>query len=84
MPRWFPRPGSDRTLTVTDAKRARRPAQADLALPEPGRVHTCHNPWAGYTLAFTLPSSTRITITSEKEDCPSRLKGTVLFTAHRR
>ena len=51
--------GSDRALTVIDAKAPGGKRQQTWHYPSRTECLTCHNPWAGYTLAFTLPQINR-------------------------
>src|SRR5947209_111034 len=44
----------DRRLTVTDAKAPGGRRQQTWHYPSRAECFQCHNPWAGYALAFTL------------------------------
>jgi putative heme-binding domain-containing protein len=50
-----PAGGKDRSLTVIDAKAPGGKRRQTWHFPSRTECLTCHNPWAGYTLAFTLP-----------------------------
>jgi putative heme-binding domain-containing protein len=50
-----PAAGTDRTLTVLDAKAPGGKRKQTWHVPSRAQCLTCHNPWAGHTLAFTLP-----------------------------
>jgi putative heme-binding domain-containing protein len=54
-----PAAGSDRPLTVIDAKAPGGKRQQTWHYPSRAECMTCHNPWAGHTLAFTLPQLDR-------------------------
>jgi putative heme-binding domain-containing protein len=54
-----PSAGSDRPLTVIDAKAPGGKRQQTWHYPSRAECMTCHNPWAGQTLAFTLPQLDR-------------------------
>jgi uncharacterized repeat protein (TIGR03806 family) len=54
-----PAAGSDRALTITDAKAPGGKRQQTWHYPSRAECMTCHNPWAGHTLAFTLPQLDR-------------------------
>jgi putative heme-binding domain-containing protein len=54
-----PSTGSDRALTVTDAKAPGGQRKQTWHYPSRAECLTCHNPWAGPTLAFTLPQLDR-------------------------
>jgi putative heme-binding domain-containing protein len=51
--------GEDRTLTVTDAHAPGGRRKQTWHYPSRAECITCHNPWAGYTLAFTQPQLNR-------------------------
>jgi putative heme-binding domain-containing protein len=51
--------GADRTVTVTDAKAPGGKYTLTWHYPSRTECLTCHNPWTGYTLAFTLPQLNR-------------------------
>jgi putative heme-binding domain-containing protein len=50
-----PAAGADRTFVVTDPKAPGGRLQQHWHFPSRNECLTCHNPWAGYGLAFTLP-----------------------------
>jgi putative heme-binding domain-containing protein len=50
-----PASGMDRTLTVIDREAPGGKRQQTWHFPSRTECLTCHNPWAGHTLAFTLP-----------------------------
>jgi putative heme-binding domain-containing protein len=50
-----PAAGRDRALTVADTRAPGGKRQQTWHYPSRAECLTCHNPWAGYTLAFTLP-----------------------------
>jgi putative heme-binding domain-containing protein len=50
-----PAAGQDRVVTVTDAQAPGGKRRQMWHYPSRAECITCHNPWAGYTLAFTLP-----------------------------
>jgi putative heme-binding domain-containing protein len=54
-----PRAGEDRILTVVDAKAPGGKRRHTYHFPSRTECMTCHNPWAGHTLAFTLPQINR-------------------------
>ncbi|HEX5269907.1 MAG TPA: hypothetical protein VFW33_05450, partial [Gemmataceae bacterium] len=54
-----PSAGSDRELTVTDAEAPGGKRKQTWHYPSRAECLTCHNPWAGHTLAFTLPQIDR-------------------------
>ncbi|MCC6419828.1 MAG: PQQ-dependent sugar dehydrogenase [Gemmataceae bacterium] len=54
-----PAAGLDRTLTVTDAQAPGGKRRQTWHYPSRTECLTCHNPWAGYTLAFTLDQLNR-------------------------
>ncbi len=54
-----PAAGLDRTLTVVDAKAPGGKRRQTWHFPSRTECLTCHNPWAGYALAFTLPQLNR-------------------------
>jgi putative heme-binding domain-containing protein len=49
-----PAAGADRTLTVIDSKAPGGKRHQTWHFPSRAECMTCHNPWAGHTLAFTL------------------------------
>jgi putative heme-binding domain-containing protein len=49
-----PAAGADRPLTVSDARAPGGRRQHTWHIPSRAECMTCHNPWAGHTLAFTL------------------------------
>jgi putative heme-binding domain-containing protein len=51
--------GEDRVLTVTDAQAPGGRRKQTWHYPSRAECLTCHNPWAGYTLAFTPPQLNR-------------------------
>jgi putative heme-binding domain-containing protein len=51
--------GEDRVLTVVDAKAPGGKRRQTYHFPSRTECMTCHNPWAGHTLAFTLPQVNR-------------------------
>jgi putative heme-binding domain-containing protein len=54
-----PAAGMDRQITVTDAQAAGGKRSQTWHFPSRTECLTCHNPWAGHTLAFTLPQLQR-------------------------
>jgi putative heme-binding domain-containing protein len=54
-----PATGEDRALTVVDAKAPGGRRKQTWHYPSRAECITCHNPWAGYTLAFTPPQLNR-------------------------
>lgn len=54
-----PAGGIDRSLTVVDAKAPKGKRQQNWHFPSRTECMTCHNPWAGQTLAFNLPQINR-------------------------
>lgn len=54
-----PSSGSDRTLTVIDAEAPGGQRKQTWHYPSRAECMTCHNPWAGQTLAFNLPQIDR-------------------------
>jgi uncharacterized repeat protein (TIGR03806 family) len=54
-----PAAGADRTLTVIDAKAPGGKRHQTWHFPSRAECMTCHNPWAGHTLAFTLDQINR-------------------------
>jgi putative heme-binding domain-containing protein len=50
-----PAAGADRTFTVVDAKAPGGKRKQTWHFPSRAQCMTCHNPWAGHALAFTLP-----------------------------
>ncbi len=54
-----PAAGLDRTLVVTDAQAPGGKRKQTWHFPSRNECLTCHNPWAGYGLAFTLPQLDR-------------------------
>ena len=54
-----PSGGADRVLNVVDAKAPGGKRKTAYHFPSRAECMTCHNPWAGYTLAFTLPQLDR-------------------------
>jgi putative heme-binding domain-containing protein len=54
-----PAAGSDRALTVTDDEAPGGKRKQTWHYPSRAECMTCHNPWAGQTLAFTLPQLDR-------------------------
>jgi uncharacterized repeat protein (TIGR03806 family) len=54
-----PAAGLDRELTVTDAQAPGGKRRQTWHFPSRTECLTCHNPWAGYALAFTLPQLNR-------------------------
>jgi putative heme-binding domain-containing protein len=50
-----PAAGMDRPLTVIDAQAPGGKRKQTWHFPSRTECLTCHNPWAGHTLAFTLP-----------------------------
>jgi putative heme-binding domain-containing protein len=54
-----PAAGQDETVTVIDAKAPGGKRRQTWHFPSRTECLTCHNPWAGYTLAFTLPQLNR-------------------------
>jgi putative heme-binding domain-containing protein len=51
--------GADRTLTVRDRAAPGGKRKQHWHFPSRAECITCHNPWAGYALAFTLPQLNR-------------------------
>jgi putative heme-binding domain-containing protein len=51
--------GENRTLTVVDAQAPGGRRKQTYHYPSRAECITCHNPWAGYTLAFTPPQLNR-------------------------
>jgi putative heme-binding domain-containing protein len=51
--------GADRTLTVKDTEAPGSRRKQHWHFPSRAECATCHNPWAGYALAFTLPQLNR-------------------------
>lgn len=49
-----PAPGMDRSLVVTDSKAPGGRRHQTWHFPSRAECFQCHNPWAGYALAFTL------------------------------
>jgi putative heme-binding domain-containing protein len=47
--------GMDRTLTVIDSIAPGKKREQRWHYPSRAECMTCHNPWAGYTLAFNVP-----------------------------
>jgi putative heme-binding domain-containing protein len=54
-----PAGGSDRVLTVIDDEAPGGKRKQTWHYPSRAECMTCHNPWAGHTLAFTLPQIDR-------------------------
>jgi putative heme-binding domain-containing protein len=54
-----PAAGMDRTLTVIDAKAPGKKREQRWHYPSRTECLMCHNPWAGYTLAFNVPQLNR-------------------------
>ena len=54
-----PAAGLDRVFTVVDAGAPGGKRRQTWHYPSRTECLTCHNPWAGYTLAFTLPQLNR-------------------------
>jgi putative heme-binding domain-containing protein len=54
-----PAAGADRTLTVVDPSAPGGKRKQTWHFPARAECITCHNPWAGYALAFTLPQLNR-------------------------
>jgi putative heme-binding domain-containing protein len=54
-----PAAGLDETLVVKDAKSPGGERRQTWHFPSRAECITCHNPWAGYGLAFTRPQLTR-------------------------
>jgi uncharacterized repeat protein (TIGR03806 family) len=54
-----PGAGENRELTVIDAKAPGGKRRQTYHFPSRTECMTCHNPWAGHTLAFTLPQINR-------------------------
>jgi putative heme-binding domain-containing protein len=50
-----PAKGLDRTFTVIDSKAPGKKREQRWHYPSRTECLTCHNPWAGYTLAFNVP-----------------------------
>jgi putative heme-binding domain-containing protein len=50
-----PAGGADRTLSVVDATAPGGKRRQTWHFPSRTECMTCHNPWAGYALAFTMP-----------------------------
>jgi putative heme-binding domain-containing protein len=51
----LPAAGLDRVFTVKDAQAPGGKRQQTWHFPSRTECITCHNPWTGYTIAFTLP-----------------------------
>jgi len=51
--------GADRPLTVSDSRAPGGQRKQTWHFPSRAECMTCHNPWAGHTLAFTLPQLDR-------------------------
>src|SRR6202030_3883214 len=54
-----PAAGADHTFTVVDARAPGGKSQQTWHFPSRAQCMTCHNPWAGHALAFTLPQLNR-------------------------
>jgi putative heme-binding domain-containing protein len=54
-----PAAGSDRALTVIDGEAPGGKRKQTWHYPSRAECMTCHNPWSGQTLAFTLPQLDR-------------------------
>jgi putative heme-binding domain-containing protein len=54
-----PAAGADRTFTVVDAKAPGGKRKQTWHFPSRAQCMTCHNPWAGHALAFTLAQLNR-------------------------
>src|SRR5262249_6292935 len=54
-----PASGGDRTLVIKDAKAPGGVRKQNWHFHSRTECLTCHNPWAGYTLAFTMAQLTR-------------------------
>jgi putative heme-binding domain-containing protein len=54
-----PAAGADRPLTIKDARAPGGQRQQTWHFPSRAECMTCHNPWAGHTLAFTLAQINR-------------------------
>ncbi len=54
-----PASGQDRKFTVIDARAPGGKREQTWHFPSRAECMTCHNPWAGHTLAFTLPQLQR-------------------------
>jgi putative heme-binding domain-containing protein len=54
-----PAAGADRSLTVVDPNAPGGKRRQTWHFPSRAECLTCHNPWAGHTLAFTLPQLDR-------------------------
>jgi uncharacterized repeat protein (TIGR03806 family) len=54
-----PAGGQDRTITVSDPKAPGKKREQRWHYPSRGECMTCHNPWAGYTLAFNAAQLNR-------------------------
>jgi putative heme-binding domain-containing protein len=54
-----PAAGQDRTVMVTDPRAPGGKRRQTWHYPSRAECLTCHNPWAGHTLAFTLPQLQR-------------------------
>jgi putative heme-binding domain-containing protein len=54
-----PAAGMDQVLTVTDSKAPGGQRRQTWHFPSRAECLTCHNPWAGHTLAFTLAQLNR-------------------------
>ncbi len=63
-----PAGGQDRVLNVVDAEAPGGKRQQTWHFPSRTECMTCHNPWAGHTLAFTLPQ-----LSSEQVEGLSRM-----------
>ena len=61
-----PAGGLDRPLTVIDAQAPGGKRQQTWHFPSRTECLTCHNPWAGHTLAFTLPQLPRSDLSALK------------------
>jgi uncharacterized repeat protein (TIGR03806 family) len=55
----IPAAGLDRALTVIDSKAPGQKRAQRWHYPSRTECLTCHNPWAGYTLAFNVPQLNR-------------------------
>ncbi len=55
----LPASGADRSFTVLDSRAPEGRRQQTWHFPSRAECMTCHNPWAGYTLAFTLAQLNR-------------------------
>src|SRR5262249_4430897 len=51
--------GEDRTLSIIDAKAPGKKREQRWHYPSRAECATCHNPWAGFTLAFNVPQLNR-------------------------